>query len=281
MRTTWLIYNEFESVRNKDNIEKYFKACDELDVVLDLLIYEKITCTKKGIEYDGKTIDRPDFAIVRVIAPKLSKHLEKMGIHIYNNAYVSEICNDKMKTYSLMKKLGIPVMNTRLFKEETKPFPYPFVLKSVDGKGGQEVFLINSDDELILSKSVLNGKKCIMQEVASDLGKDLRVFVIGKKIICSIIRISETNFKSNHCLGGMVFPYVLKDYEIEIIEKIISAFDFGMVGIDFIFSNGKIVLNEIEDVVGARMVYETTKINITYEYLCYILETESAKETWE
>ena len=39
---------------------------------------------------------------------------------------------------------------------------------------------------------------------------------------------------------------------------------------DFVFDKGKIVFNEIEDSVGARMIYSKTNIDIIKEYCEYI-----------
>ena len=39
---------------------------------------------------------------------------------------------------------------------------------------------------------------------------------------------------------------------------------------DFVFDNGRAVFNEIEDAVGARMVYEKTDIDILKLYCDYI-----------
>jgi len=51
----------------------------------------------------------------------------------------------------------------------------------------------------------------------------------------------------------------------------IDLFEFDMVGIDFILDdNGNLVFNEIEDVVGARMLYQCSDIDIVKEYLSYI-----------
>ena len=46
--------------------------------------------------------------------------------------------------------------------------------------------------------------------------------------------------------------------------------DYDYIGIDFVFNNGKIVFNEIEDTVGARMVYAKTYIDILRLYCEYI-----------
>ena len=59
--------------------------------------------------------------------------------------------------------------------------------------------------------------------------------------------------------------------EIKKVEKITKLFDFDFVGIDFVFDNGKIIFNEIEDVVGSRMVYTYTDIDIVDIYIKYLL----------
>ena len=46
--------------------------------------------------------------------------------------------------------------------------------------------------------------------------------------------------------------------------------DYG--GMDFIFHDGKLMFNEIEDAVGARMVYENTEIDIVGLFADYIIE---------
>ena len=65
--------------------------------------------------------------------------------------------------------------------------------------------------------------------------------------------------------------YSLTADEQELVQKIIDLFNFDMVGIDFILDdNGNLVFNEIEDVVGARMLYQCSDIDIVKEYLSYI-----------
>ena len=55
-----------------------------------------------------------------------------------------------------------------------------------------------------------------------------------------------------------------------IIEKVLSHMNFDFAGIDLIYHNGHPVLNEIEDVVGSRMLYNYTDINAGKEYIRYI-----------
>ena len=59
------------------------------------------------------------------------------------------------------------------------------------------------------------------------------------------------------------------------MSKIVELFDFGMVGIDFIIGDsGELIFNEIEDVVGARMLYQCMPgVNLVGKYLRFIKET--------
>ena len=62
--------------------------------------------------------------------------------------------------------------------------------------------------------------------------------------------------------------------QIEEVNRITACFTFGMAGIDFLFdTDGQIVLNEIEDVAGARMLYACApELDIVHEYVKYVLE---------
>lgn len=67
--------------------------------------------------------------------------------------------------------------------------------------------------------------------------------------------------------------YTLNKTEIRTIQKIIDAYDFGLVGIDFMFTeDGKLIFNEIEDAVGSRTLSMLTDINILEAYISYIKE---------
>jgi len=250
----WLIYNKSDAVRNSHYIDMYFSESKKLGLDISL-IYED--------EIDLKNCEKPDFCIFRAINPQITKQLEDIGIPVFNNSRVAEICNDKRKTYEYLGSHGIPVME--LYTEGNMKFPC--VVKSAQGRGGTEVFFVESPEEY--NKITLKDK--VIQKVCNNIGRDLRVYVIGKEIIASILRVSDTDFRSNYSLGGRAEVYHLNEAEKAEVSKIIGLFDFGLVGIDFIFHNGKIVFNEIEDVVGARMLYEKTDINLVEKYLSYII----------
>ena len=54
------------------------------------------------------------------------------------------------------------------------------------------------------------------------------------------------------------------------IIDLVSPLGAHYYGVDFVFNHGKAVFNELEDTVGARMVYDLTDIDIIEMYIEYI-----------
>lgn len=282
MKKAWLLYNGLDAQKNRHYIPLYFNAFKLKEVELRVIYTEYLTFGVKNnqffLEYDGKPINAPDFVISRAIYPILSHHLEYCGVKVYNNATTAQICNDKQKTYQYLCAAGIEMMDSYFVSPTLCPqmakFPYPVIVKSATGHGGTEVFLANDNSSFVFAINQLKDKAVVVQKLASNLGKDLRVYVVGKTIIAAILRESKTDFRSNYSLGGTATPYVLDAQEIALVNKIINLFDFAMVGIDFIFHEDKLIFNEIEDVVGSRMLYANTQINIVEHYVNWILKQE-------
>lgn len=295
--TGWLIYGQQDAVKNKGYIEFYQKEGRELGIQIELLYRERLEIgiqnSRWVIRYDGRECRLPDFAIVRTIYPILNRQLECLGIPVFNSAEVARICNNKALTYQEAAALGIPVVETvfaenAMVREKYREITRPAVIKTVDGHGGSQVYLAlpekhpDSKDafealrEMETSlEDILKGigaSDCVIQPLVPGSNRDLRVYVIGKEIVAAILRTSRKGFRANFSLGGEVRTYELTEKERSMVERIINHFSFGMVGIDFLINEKEeLIFNEIEDVVGARMLYQCTDINLVRRYLEYIL----------
>lgn len=235
-----LIYSRKEAERNAFSVAQFKKY---LDVSL---VYEE------DVDPDMPA----GFVVNRTNHADIAESFERRGIRVFNPASLTRLANNKQKCYEFMRKNGIEIMPI----DQTEP---PLVEKPVNGKGGEGVRLIESGKVEIKQGFVY-------QKPASDLGRDLRVWLIGGKPICAVLRKSDTDFRSNYCLGGSAEVYELSDAEKRLVCRIASLVDYDYIGIDFVFNNGKIVFNEIEDTVGARMVYAKTDIDILRLYCGYI-----------
>jgi gamma-F420-2:alpha-L-glutamate ligase len=285
----WLVYSKQDIEKNKGYIEFYLEEGKLLNMDIRLILAEDLSFgVRKNhifMEYNQEEILFPDFVICRTIYPLLSKQFELLNIPVFNNSHVAEICNDKARTYQYVAQLGIPMVDSTFYKNERIEniidlIKFPSVIKAVDGHGGNQVFLIEPSNttevELNKKQFIRNQLKCsniVLQPLVGHKYQDLRVYVIGKTIVAAILRTAKEGFKSNFSLGGEVEQFHLSKEEIKLVKKIIKLFNFGLVGIDFIIGDqGELIFNEIEDVVGARMLYQCTDINLVRLYLNYIKE---------
>lgn len=278
-RKGWILYNYADAERNNGYIEFYKAEGEKLGIAIELLYIEEL---EFGVQYDewyvtyhGQEVTLPDFAIVRMNYPLLSRQLELLGVPVFNSSFVASICNDKAQTYQYVAKAGIPMVDSRFVHknfllDKMHTVPRPFVVKSVSGHGGKQVFLVKEGEDIVPIYDKLEDH-VVIQPLASKKRQDLRVYIVGNEIVAAVLRTGQDGFRSNFTLGGKAELYTLNDDEKRIVEKIIDLFDFGLAGIDFIVGDyGGLIFNEIEDVVGSRMLYSCSDINIVALYLEYI-----------
>lgn len=233
-----LIYTKAEAQRNRFAVNKFT---------------ENLGVRLVDESYRGNA----GFVINRTNDYKIAEYFEQKGIRVFNPSTLSKLANDKQLCYEFMADNGVEIM----------PINYkgvPVVKKKIDGHGGIEVEMLTESEEF--------QKGYVYQKPCDTLGKDLRVWVMGGEIVTAILRESKTDFRSNFCLGGSATPYTLSIEEKQLVKKIIALVKSDYIGIDFIFNNGRLVFNEIEDTVGARMVYDQTDMDILSLYCDYIKE---------
>ncbi len=278
----WLIYRKSDAERNRHYIQFYEEACSKHGASISLRYFEDFSygTNQNGLflSYNGAPAKRPDFVVMRVDEPIFSYHLELMGFAVFNNAALSLVANDKLRTLQVASAAGIPVPDSRLATKNSAlkvgaELIYPLVMKPRDGHGGQDVLWIENEAALEEKLGTYPHETFLLQRPVSDLGMDLRVYVVGGQVIASMLRVQTEDFRSNYCLGGSAQAYQLSPDEGALVQKVVSLFTVGFAGFDFMFDGGKMILNEIEDVVGARMLYHLTDTDVVDIYVAHILDT--------
>ena len=258
-----LVYTSADAEYNKWFIDHIIEEGRKCNLDIRLVLSDKEEVPDNDI----------DFAIVRNRDSKLCKRLEENNIRCFNSSYVVNIGNDKWEMYKDFNAAGIPVMYTQRTK-----LPYPFVMKPVNGHGGENVYLIKNADEY---ESVISNipddrqGDLIYQVIATEKGRDIRVYVVGGTILTAMERIAvdtEKDFRSNYSLNGNAKEHALTDEELKLAAKVADHIKADFVGIDLIYNNGRPVVNEIEDAVGTRMLYSLTDIDPVREFVAHIAD---------
>lgn len=292
-----MIYDREGLERNRDYVAYFQEICTPYQIQVVAVLAEEIA------RYMAR--DKAPFCVlVRTICPKVNQYFEKRGIPVYNSYEVSRICNDKGKTLEYFKKrvLSVPSLSfsnqelesvlasdfekikrefqdnfsvTSFAEQEIKVMEEAtdFVVKAVDGHGGRQVFSLCKERERV--KTGIATSDFVLQPMicGGERSTDMRVYVVGNRIVAAIERSSECDFRANYSLGGKVRLRELNQEQEDLVNCILDELDFGMAGIDFIFDAcGNAYLNEIEDVVGARMLYRCAPdIDIAKQFIQYIV----------
>ncbi|MGN7388426.1 ATP-grasp domain-containing protein [Sporosarcina sp. SAFN-015] len=255
----YVYYSLKEAERNRGFIDDLMIHASRMDIALTLLVDEE--------EPD----DDADFILFRDRDPELSRKWESAGFRVINRGEVNKIANDKLKTYELASLLGVPAVPTKRANSLLDIPPAPFVLKTIDGHGGREVFLCHTQNEAIEFFAQFEGRRTIVQPYIESDSTDVRVFMLGKEVLGAVKRIGNDSFKSNFTLGGTVEKYTLSSWQENEVRRIAKALKSDYIGIDFLLlPDGGWMLNEIEDPVGARSLYITHDFSVAEKLLEYV-----------
>lgn len=272
----WLVYSKERMERNGAYARMHEQWCKAHGIKLRTIVIEE------SPPYLGPTeaqLPLPDFAIFRCENTALRSLLEHQGVFVSNGSRIGIIANDKLASYEFARGLGIPHLEAhRLSASTAERMGFPLVIKPRDGHGGTGVQKVESPAELrsFVRDNVAPGTQdaWLCQRLAPVVGKDLRVYVLGNRVLASMLRTAPRGaFLSNYCQGGAAARYELAPSEERFVRKIAHALGSGYYGIDFLFdAHGRLLFNEIEDVVGSRMLYAHTSIDAVHEHLSWIVE---------
>ena len=296
MNIAYIIYYDEEANKNSGFIEMLKSECRKYDIALEYISFEKVNLMSES-SFENK-FKKIFFVINRTREYKLSLRFEKINVKVFHSSKITELGNNKYKTYCYLKEYfernknepqGEWIAHTVLVKADdlnnvlNDYIGKDYVIKSVDGHGGSQVFSLNDDGtkhgSYIKNRDnaknniykALQGHDCVLQKRIDSDSNDIRVYIVFGKIYAAVLRHGNDGFKSNFSLGGSVEEYFPDEEQKKIIEKFIEAFgaeQLSMAGIDFILTrDGNLIFNELEEMVGSRMLYNCSKHDIVREYV--------------
>lgn len=212
----------------------------------------------------------------------LNKHMR-----LFNSAAAIENCDDKMTTHILLSNSGIPMPPTvagLLCYDKTAQITdgavqsvidalgLPVIVKQAYGSLGSGVFKANTRKQL---KNLMQKFKCephlFQKYIASSHGMDMRVIVVGGKVLGGIQRRSNGDFRSNIGLGGSAtavdVPSEVSGYAVQASEIL----ELDYCGIDFLYGD-RFLLCEVNSNAFFDAFEGATNINVAGAYARHILE---------
>ncbi|MBR1890876.1 MAG: RimK family alpha-L-glutamate ligase, partial [Clostridia bacterium] len=156
--------------------------------------------------------------------------------------------------------------------EIEKVVDYPMVVKEVFGSLGANVHLAENREQLKSIRSALLLKPHIYQEFIGAGGSDLRLIVIGGKVVACMRRVNENDFRSNVELGGRGEKVTPTKIQIEYAERAAKAIKLDYCGIDILSDQTGDYVCEVNSNAFWRAVSEVSGVNVAKAYAKYLFD---------
>lgn len=244
--------------------------------------------TGHGIKYDGREFEMPDLVLTRTgsgtteFITSVIRQFEQEKIRCINTSISVQIAKDKMLSHQLLASHGLPIPNTMLVR-----FPvdvaivdnmigWPCVVKVISGSYGEGIYLCENKTAFIkimeFISSLSSPKTLIVQEyVDSKPGEDLRVFVVGGKVIGAMKRHApEGDFRANISAGGYGEPFEVNS-EIDFLARETARIcGLDIAGIDLLFDKDGYKICEANSAPGFEGFEKYCKVDIAGQIAEYL-----------
>lgn len=188
---------------------------------------------------------------------------------------------NKLRTMQILARKRIPIPKTLFAKnpenieEQIKLLGgAPIIIKLQEGTQGLGVMLAESKKS---AKSIIESLynmnvNIIMQEFIEEAnGNDIRVYIVGNKIVAAMQRSSnDEDFRSNVHRGGSTHTVELTDYERKIAIHTAKVLGLPVCGVDIIRSKRGPLVIEANSSAGLEGIESHTKVNIAGEIIKYL-----------
>ena len=197
--------------------------------------------------------------------------LEDRGVTVMNSPRAIERCVDKFYTTALLREAGLPVLETVVCEQPDAALAAirtmgDAVVKPIFGSLGHGIVRVSDPD---LAHRVVESLAQIravfyVQRAVDHGGRDVRVFVVGGRVLASIERQApDGEWRTNVSRGGQVraidVPHAWAEYAVR-AAAIVGA-DYA--GVDLLPSaDGRVFVLEVNGIPGWKGLQQATGIDV-------------------
>jgi RimK family alpha-L-glutamate ligase len=181
----------------------------------------------------------------------LVEHLEVAGIRVVNPCYAFRRARDKYATQYVLEAAGLPVPTTYTSESMAEAYDVSqgygeFVYKPILSSMGRGSMRFTDPDLAYNAYKMLDrfSQPLILQKYIPNPGRDIRVFVIGDRVVGSAFKYRmEGKWKTNVAQGGKMVDEKVPEDILELGMSATEAMGLDYSGVDIIESpDGPVVL---------------------------------------
>jgi gamma-F420-2:alpha-L-glutamate ligase len=242
----------------------------------------------RSILYGNEHTDLPDGVLTRTgsgsnyFCLALIRQLERANVPCINGSDAIELVKDKLYTSQVLAQHNVAIPKTMLMRFPVdvamvrEEIGFPCVVKVLTGSYGKGVYLCQDEKffgglmELI--NSLDSEKTMIIQQFIDKApGSDLRVWVVGGKVIGAMKRTSANgDFRANITNGGSGEPFEVTPEIDFIARETAKVLGLDIAGVDLLFDETGFKVCEANSAPGFSGFEKYCGVNIASQIVEYI-----------
>lgn len=187
---------------------------------------------------------------------------------------------NKLRSVQMLSRNGIGLPNTvftdydldnaQLVDSLGEP---PYIIKVLEGTQGLGVVLVENEQaahSVIQAFNKLKARIIVQEFISECYGRDLRVFVVGGKVVGAMTRQASSGFRSNLHRGGIAKLVELTPAEEETALKAAKVMGLEVAGVDILQSDRGPLVMEVNASPGLEGIEKSTGVDIAGHIIDHI-----------
>jgi len=260
-----------------------------VDVIHPLDCYISILSGKTMVHYQERELSDYDAIIPRIGASitfygsAILRQFEMMGVYCLNDTEAIARARDKLKSMQILSQKGIGLPATAFAHSVDKTSALikqaggvPVIIKLLQGTQGKGVVLAETykaAESVIDAFREMDAYFLVQEFVKEAGGTDIRCFVIGDKVVASMLRRSkEGEFRSNLHRGGKAEKVKITPEERSVAVRAAKAMKLKIAGVDLLRSNKGPLVMEVNASPGLEGLEKATLKDVATMIIEFIEE---------
>lgn len=278
-------------------VEEARKRGHEVRIIKYKDCYASIESSRPVVSYEGEELTGFDAVIPRIAGymtrygSAIVRQFEMQGVYTPTSSIAIARSRDKLRSMQLLSRSGVGIPKT-VFSRNTTDIDNmldqiggtPIIIKLASGTHGNGVVLAETKKA---AKSTLqafylsndDGTNILLQEyIKESAGTDIRVFVVGGRVVASMKRQSlDDDFRSNIHQGGEGVAIKLSEKEKKVALKASKAMGLSICGVDLMRSEKGPLVLEVNSSPGFGIEKYTNR-NVAAPIIEYIERNSRRKK---
>jgi ribosomal protein S6--L-glutamate ligase len=257
-------------------------------VPLDYLkCYMNITSRRPELRYQGELLTGFDAVIPRIAASHtfyglaVLRQFEMMGVFPLNESVAIGRSRDKLRSLQLLARDGIGLPVTAFTNDAGRTDEIlkivggaPVVVKLLEGTQGIGVVLGETHKSAKSVIEAFHGAEIaiLVQEYVKEAsGQDIRIFVIGSKVVAAMQRTGAAGeFRSNLHRGGHAASVKISPEERKTAILAAKSMGLNVCGVDLLRADEGPVVMEVNSSPGLEGIEQSTKVDVASQIVEFL-----------